>query len=168
MKALLIIFSSLFIFLVAGLWVGSGSYPEHWKTEDRINAQELSNQQRKDDIERIKADLEDVATGDSAIEERARSELGMTKQNESFFEIILRPDQQQKPLAEDKVKGRDLGNPELKSGEPLGVKALIAPKPTVKAQPDTKPDKTQTVDDIDEDENKKIDSEIEKATIDNG
>jgi len=167
MKALLLIFSIILVLLVAGLWVGSGSYPEHWKTEDRISAQEDSNQKRKDDIERIKADLEDVATGDSAIEERARSELGMTKQNESFFEIILRPDQQQKPLTEDKVKGRDLGNPELKSGEPLGVKALVAPKPTVKAQSDMKPDETQTVDDIDEEENKKIDSEIEKSN-DNG
>ena len=166
MKALLLIFSTLLVLLTVGLWVGSGSYPEHWKTEDRISAQEDSNKLRKDDIERIKADLVDVATGDSAIEERARSELGMTKENESFFEIILRPDNNQQPLIKDKVKGRDLGNPELKSGKSLGVKSMLAPKPSPKTLIDAKPSKAQTVDDIGEDENKKIDSEIENSKDD--
>ena len=161
MKALLLLFSTLLVLLVAGLWIGSGSYPEHWKTADRINEQEDSNKQRKDDIERIKADLEDVAIGDSAIEERARSELGMTKENESFFEIVLRPDRKQQPLLEDKVKGRDLGNDELKSEKPLGVKLLEVPKPVSNSLPDTKPKEIQVLDEIDEDENKKIDSEIE-------
>jgi cell division protein FtsB len=166
MKALLLIFSTILVLLIVGLWVGSGSYPEHWKTEDRISAQEDSNKQRKDDIERIKADLEDVATGDSAIEERARSELGMTKENESFFEIILRPDKKQQPLIEDKVKGRDLGNPELKSGKPLGVKSMLAPQPSTKNLLDTKPNETPAIDDIGDDENNKIDSEIENSKDD--
>ena len=108
MKALLIIFSLLLVLLLAGLWVGSGSYPERWKTEDRLNAQAEKNGQRQKEIETIKADLEDVASGDGAIEERARSELGMTKENESFFEIILRPEIVKEPLTEDLVKDRDL------------------------------------------------------------
>ena len=108
MKALLIIFSLLLVLLLAGLWVGSGSYPERWKTEERLNTQAEQNNQRRKEIESIKADLEDVASGDGAIEERARSELGMTKENESFFEIILRPESTKEPLTEDLVKGRDL------------------------------------------------------------
>ena len=174
MKALLIIFSSLLALLVAGLWIGSGSYPEQWKTEERINAQEASNKQRKDDIERIKSDLEDVATGDSAIEERARSELGMTKENESFFEIILRPENSSQPLSEDKIKGRDLDDPELISPEPKGLNLLPAAKATTDApaeksltkDPVSKENtskKAQPVDEIDEAENKKIDAEIKNS-----
>ena len=163
MKALLIIFSLLLVLLVAGLWVGSGSYPEHWRTEDRISAQENSNKQQKAEIERIKSDLEDVATGDSAIEERARSELGMTKENESFFEIILRPEKTSQPLKEDKVKGRDLGNDELKSGMPLGVKPLDLPKATLESKANEDLEKPKVIDDIGDDENSKIDSEIENS-----
>ncbi len=163
MKALLVIFSILLVLLVAGLWVGSGSYPEHWRTEDRISAQENSNKQQQDEIERIKSDLEDVATGDSAIEERARSELGMTKENESFFEIILRPENTSQPLKEDKVKGRDLGDSELKSGKPLGVKPLVLPKATLNVKPDSNLEKPTVIDDISDDENSKIDSEIENS-----
>ncbi len=179
MKALLLIFSTLLVLLVAGLWVGSGSYPEHWKTEDRISAQEDSNEQRKDDIERIKSDLEDVATGDSAIEERARSELGMTKENESFFEIILRPESNKQPLLQDKVKGRDMGDDDLKSAPTIGVNPLLQPKTTLGSEsklepepepnsnPESKPKRTKVINDINEDENNKIDSEIEKS-INNG
>ncbi|MEE9444890.1 MAG: septum formation initiator family protein [Cocleimonas sp.] len=163
MKALLLIFSTLLILLIAGLWVGSGSYPERWKTEDRINAQEARNNERKDDIDSIKADLEDVASGDGAIEERARSELGMTKENESFFEIILRPENTKAPLSEDLVEGRDLGNPRLKSGQLLNIKA---PRASGTKKRDVKESSTKntssTVDEINEAENKKIDSEIEK------
>ena len=162
MKALLLVFSTLLILLMAGLWVGSGSYPERWKTEERINAQEAKNNERKDDIEHIKADLEDVASGDGAIEERARSELGMTKENESFFEIILRPENTKTPLSEDLVKDRDLGNPRLKSGKPLKI---IAPSVPSLKKPVTKKISTKetnnSVNEIDEAENKKIDSEIE-------
>lgn len=167
MKALLLIFSTLLILLIAGLWVGSGSYPERWKTEERINAQEAKNNERKDDIEHIKADLEDVASGDGAIEERARSELGMTKENESFFEIILRPENTKTPLSEDRVKDRDLGNPRLKSGKPLKIIAPSVPslKKPVTKKPVTKKISTKetnnSVNEIDEAENKKIDSEIE-------
>jgi len=162
MKALLLIFSTLLVLLIAGLWVGSGSYPERWKTEERINAQEAKNNERKEDIERIKADLEDVASGDGAIEERARSELGMTKENESFFEIILRPENTKTPLSEDLVKNRDLGNPSLKSGKPLKVIAPSVPrlKKTVTKKLSTK-ETNNSLDEIDEEENKKIDSEIE-------
>jgi cell division protein FtsB len=114
MKALLLILALLLAALMAGLWVGSGGYPERWKTQDRISAQEDSNNERNDDIDKIQADLADVAAGDSAIEERARSELGMTKEDESFFEIILRPKSAQKPLEENLVKGRDLNNANAK------------------------------------------------------
>jgi len=92
MKALLIIFSLLLILLLAGLWVGPGSYPDRWRTEERTAKQEAENQLKKEKIKKIQAELEDAASGKDAIEERARSELGMTKKGETFFEVILQPE----------------------------------------------------------------------------
>ena len=89
MKALIGIFSLLLILLIAGLWVGSGSYPEQWRINDKITVQEVSNDERKADIKRIQADLLDAQSGHSALEERARSELGMIAEGETFVTVIL-------------------------------------------------------------------------------
>lgn len=92
MKALLIIFSLLLTFLIVGLWVGPGSYPDRWRLDDRKFIQEQANKVKKEQIQKIQAELDDVASGKEALEERARSELGMTKKGETFFEVILQPE----------------------------------------------------------------------------
>ncbi len=94
MKALLIIFSLLLVLLLAGLWVGPGSYPDRWRLEDRKLIQKQANDAKKEQIRKIQTELDDVSSGKEAMEERARSELGMTKKGETFFEVILQPEQQ--------------------------------------------------------------------------
>ena len=92
MKLLLTILTMLLILLLAGLWVGTGSYPDRWRTQERSTTQELANKERKEQIDKMKAELDDAASGNAAIEERARSELGMTGKDETFYEVILQPD----------------------------------------------------------------------------
>ncbi|HIQ14156.1 MAG TPA: hypothetical protein EYH38_01115 [Leucothrix sp.] len=89
MKALLVIFSILLILLLARLWVGTGSYPERWRTQERTTIQKAANEKRQAQIDKIQAELSDAKSGNDAIEERARSELGMTKKGETYFEVIL-------------------------------------------------------------------------------
>lgn len=92
MKALLIIFSLLLVLLLIGLWVSPGSYPDRWRLNDRAIIQEQENTAKKEDIARIQAELDDAASSKDALEERARSELGMTKKGETFFEVIMQPE----------------------------------------------------------------------------
>lgn len=92
MKALLIIFSLLLVLLIAGLWIGPGSYPDRWRLDDRTVVQQQENTSKKEQIEKIQSELEDVSSSKEALEERARSELGMTKKGETFFEVIMQPD----------------------------------------------------------------------------
>jgi len=92
MKLLLTILSLLLVLLLAGLWVGTGSYPDRWRTQERSTAQELANKEKKEQIDKMKAELDDAASGNAAVEERARSELGMTGKGETFYEVILQPD----------------------------------------------------------------------------
>jgi len=94
MKALLFIFSLLLILLLARLWVGTGSYPDRWRTQERTIVLKASNEKKQAQIDKMQAELNDAKAGDDAIEERARSELGMTKKGETYFEIILQPDEE--------------------------------------------------------------------------
>ena len=117
MKALLIIFSLLLILLIAGLWVGPGSYPDRWRIEGRKLVQEQANSAKSEEIRKMQAELEDVASGKEALEERARSELGMTKKGETFFEVVMQPELkkavttpqelEKKSSQEDENKGND-------------------------------------------------------------
>jgi len=93
MKALLIIFTLLLVLLIGRLWVGPGSYPDLWRLEDRTVIQEQENNAKQEEIDKIQAELDDVSSGKEALEERARSELGMTKKGETFFEVIMQPDE---------------------------------------------------------------------------
>ncbi len=97
MKALLIVFALVLILLLAGLWVGPGSFPDLWRIENRKVLQEQSNTEKKEQIRKIQAELDDVASGKEALEERARSELGMTKKGETFFEVVLQPEPKKNP-----------------------------------------------------------------------
>ena len=92
MKALLIIFSFILVLLIVGLWVGPGSYPDRWRLDDRTIIQEQENAAKKEHVNKIQAELEDASSSKDALEERARSELGMTKKGETFFEVIMQPD----------------------------------------------------------------------------
>lgn len=100
MKALLVVFSILLILLVARLWVGTGSYPERWRTQERTAIQKAENDKRQEQIDKIQAELNDAKSGNDAIEERARSELGMTKKGETYFEVILQPTKKDKDKKE--------------------------------------------------------------------
>jgi len=91
MKALLIIFSLLLLLLITGLWVGPGSYPDRWRLEEKILVQGQENSAKKSSIKKIQDELNDVTSSKEALEERARSELGMTKKGETFFEVIMQP-----------------------------------------------------------------------------
>jgi cell division protein FtsB len=111
MKLLLIIMSLLLVLLLAGLWVGSGSYPERWKIQERSASQELSNTQREEQINKIKAELDDASSGNAAIEERARSELGMMGKGETFYEVVLQPEINDSATKNQK-KSLEIKNPE--------------------------------------------------------
>lgn len=108
MKILLLLLSLLLILLVVGLWVGPGSYPERWRIEERSQVQEQANKQRKQEINKMQAELDDVSSGSAAIEERARSQLGMTKKGETFYKVIL----QDKKITNTDKKPIIIDNPE--------------------------------------------------------
>ncbi|MEH6470308.1 MAG: cell division protein FtsB [Halopseudomonas sp.] len=85
MKWLLVLLSVLFLGLQYRLWFGDGNLPSVWTLQDSIAQQQASNQLLIDRNDALRAEVDDLKQGTSALEERARSEMGMVKRGETFF-----------------------------------------------------------------------------------
>ena len=72
------------------LWIGNGSFADVYQLDQTITAQEKENAALKERNLALEAEVNDLSHGMDAIEERARSELGMIKENETFFRVIDR------------------------------------------------------------------------------
>ena len=107
MKALTLIFVALIALLQYPLWLGKGSWLRVWNVNQQIEVQKDKNITFKQRNETLNAEVRDLKQGNAAIEERARSELGMIKQDEVFYQVIDQPlptlPANQLPLATDKT-----------------------------------------------------------------
>ena len=69
------------------LWVGEGSLAELWQLKEKGVEQEAVNARLRERNELLKAEVTDLKQGLDAIEERARTDLGMIKEHESFYQL---------------------------------------------------------------------------------
>lgn len=88
MKALTLIFIILVALLQYPLWLGKGSWLRVWELNRQITLQQEKNSALKARNETLNAEVLDLKSGRAAIEERARSELGMIKQDEVFYQVL--------------------------------------------------------------------------------
>ncbi len=72
------------------LWIGNGSFAEVYRLDQAIAEQQQENAAFKERNLALEGEVNDLRHGMDAIEERARSELGMIKENETFFRVIDR------------------------------------------------------------------------------
>ncbi len=80
------------------LWFGSGGVFAIWRLNREISTQQQENAQLKDRNQALEADVDDLKQGLDAIEERARTELGMVKKGEVFYQIIEEPQDKSLPV----------------------------------------------------------------------
>lgn len=80
----------LAIILFTRLWVGAGSYPEIWDLYAQIKQQEAENETLKARNDQMQADLKNLGEDNKTIEEHARNELGLIKQGETFYQVLLK------------------------------------------------------------------------------
>lgn len=79
---------ALLIGLQGKLWFGHGGRPEVRDLEARVATQQRENAELRKRNDALAAEVEDLKSGTEAIEERARSELGMIKPGEVFYQVI--------------------------------------------------------------------------------
>ena len=75
------------------LWAGHGSIPEVERLKEIKQAQIIENNRLEDRNLSLTAEVLDLKQGLEAVEERARSDMGMIKSDETFFQIIQVSDQ---------------------------------------------------------------------------
>ena len=93
-RTLLLILSLLLFGLFVRLWVGAGSYPDIWRWEAQIDKQNTENDEQAEINRKLQADIVGLTKDTSTIEGHARSELGMVKGGETFYQVILKSDAQ--------------------------------------------------------------------------
>ena len=81
----------MLLLMLAGLqvklWV-SGGMRDVWRIELAVRHQESENAKQQARNAQLAAEVNDLKQGAEAIEERARSELGMVKNDEVFYQVI--------------------------------------------------------------------------------
>ena len=87
MRTLALIFAALIVALQDPMWLGKGGWLQVRELDRQLAAQRDHNEKLKARNEALDADVRDLKSGFEAIEERARSELGMVRSDEVFFQL---------------------------------------------------------------------------------
>nr|VFJ50224.1 MAG: cell division protein FtsB [Candidatus Kentron sp. FW]VFJ62653.1 MAG: cell division protein FtsB [Candidatus Kentron sp. FW] len=70
------------------LWLSPDGIRHIWQLRDAIVLQKQENIALKERNQRLQADVEDLKEGLTAIESRARRDLGMIREDETFFQFV--------------------------------------------------------------------------------
>jgi len=97
MKIFAAILLVVLVLLQARLWLSDEGVREVKRLEKGVAAQQEENATLKARNDRLAAEVKDLKEGMDAVEERARSDLGMVGSNESFYQVVPRD----KPVAPD-------------------------------------------------------------------
>jgi cell division protein FtsB len=82
-----VVLIALLLVLHGQLWFGRGSVRSVSKLQAQLDVQKTKNAQAALANERLSAEIRDLKEGLEIVEEKARSELGMVKNNEIFVQI---------------------------------------------------------------------------------
>lgn len=88
MKVLSVLLVALIALIQYPLWLGKGSWFRVWEVDSQIKSQRDKNASLHMRNNILDAEVRDLKQGLDAIEERARSELGMIRHDEIFFQIL--------------------------------------------------------------------------------
>ncbi|MFN0160834.1 MAG: cell division protein FtsB, partial [Burkholderiales bacterium] len=70
------------------LWLGKGGWLRVWDLDRQVSSQARTNDDLKRRNSVLDAEVRDLKNGLEAVEERARFELGMIKDDEVFFQVL--------------------------------------------------------------------------------
>lgn len=81
----------MFIGLQYRLWFGDENVRQVLALKRSISEQQLTNEKLQQRNRQLEAEVHDLKHGLSALEERARSEMGMIRKDETFYQLVDPP-----------------------------------------------------------------------------
>jgi cell division protein FtsB len=91
LKWLALVLIALLVALQVKLWVGDGGMRDLRAIRARVSEQQAENAKLKQRNDALHADVEDLKHGQDAVEARARSQLGLIKPGEVFYQVVDTP-----------------------------------------------------------------------------
>ncbi len=88
MKWLIAILIILLISLQYRLWIGEGSLAHRVQLQQQLAQQQAENERLKERNRILAVEVKELKSGLDSIEERARQQMGMVKEGETFFMVI--------------------------------------------------------------------------------
>lgn len=88
MKIIAFVLLFLLIWLQYKIWLQDGGVPEVVQLQQEVEEVKTEVQQLQERNSSLDAEVKDLKKGLDAIEERARSEMGMIKQGEVYYQVI--------------------------------------------------------------------------------
>lgn len=98
MKVLIAVLLAMLLTLQYRLWFAEGGLVEVYRLQKEIAKQEKHNARLRERNQALAAEVRDLKKGMEAVEARARSELGMVGEGETFFRVIEKTDSDAEPL----------------------------------------------------------------------
>ena len=88
MNKIILVLSFFLIVLIYKFTLSDNSYFNYNVLKDQVKNIKEENMIFSEKIEVLEAEIRNLETGQAVIEEKARSELGLTKENETFYQIL--------------------------------------------------------------------------------
>jgi cell division protein FtsB len=88
MRILAVILGLLLLLLQYRVWISDQGKREVWRLTQAVEAQAAANAEQRERNRQLLAEVTDLKVGLTALEERARSELGMVGNSETFYQIV--------------------------------------------------------------------------------
>ncbi|WP_426105524.1 cell division protein FtsB [Massilia sp. TSP1-1-2] len=115
MRLITLALATLLLLVQLPLWLGKGGWLRVSELESSVAAAKTRTEELKARNAKLTSEVDDLKDGTGAVEERARYELGMIKQNEVFIQILGA------------------------NGQPKESATPLPPPPKPDTKPDTKP-----------------------------
>ena len=88
MKIIALILLVLLIWLQYKIWLQDGGIPEVLQLQKEVDIEQSEVKKLQERNQSLDAEVKDLKKGLDAIEERARSEMGMIKKGEVYYQVI--------------------------------------------------------------------------------
>jgi cell division protein FtsB len=88
MKWLAVSLALVIVLLQYRVWLSDGGVRELDRLQKAVAAQRSENDQLAERNRQLAAEVRDLKTGLDALEERARSDLGMIAPHETFYQVV--------------------------------------------------------------------------------
>ena len=92
MRWLLVILLGLLLILQYRLWFAEGSIAERHRLELQVEEQTRFNSELEARNAVLEREVLELQTGNKSVEQRAREELGLIREGETFYQIVEQPE----------------------------------------------------------------------------